>query len=370
MSTLFASSTNLSQHRVAYDSVPWGDDFFGWLSQSLRRFGFKDISESNDEQSVGWVQMEDTSAVGFESPAYVWIDHYVFLRVRKDTRKVPGAVLQQEIKARSDEWLTAHPELKRPPKRVREEIKDAAKLSLLAKTLPVPKLLDAVWDINSAQLLILSASQSEIDLFDDLFRKTFDGFRIVEEVPFGLAGKAVAGDAHLSKYLAGCNQAGSDSLLDLIVSNKWLGREFVLWIMAVKSQNGGAYVDNKLVLAGDDQKAAYSGSIDANLAAIRQALAEGKTISDATVYVSGQNDEQWRVGLNTETFRLKSIKHPVLSIADAGSDKDDAMQADMLMRVWSLNTVCDVLLRELLREFLDSRCSGAFDGERIAWLEA
>lgn len=369
MSTLFASSTNLSQHRVAYDSAPWGDDFFVWLSQSLRRFGFKDISESNDEQSVGWVQMDDTNAVGFESPAYVWIDHYVFLRVRKDTRKIPGAVLQQEIKARSDEWLSARPELKRPPKRVREEIKEAAKLSLLAKTLPVPKLLDAVWDINNGQLLILSASQSEIDLFDDLFRKTFDGFRIVEQVPFGIAEKAVAGDDNLAKMLAGCNQAVSDSLLDLITSNKWLGREFALWIMAVKSQNGGVYVDNKLILAGDDQKASYSGSIDANLAAIRQALAEGKTISDATVYVSGQNDEQWRVGLNTETFRLKSIKHPVLSIADASADKEDAMQADMLMRVWSLTTVYDVLLRGLLAEFLACRFLGSFDADLHDWLE-
>lgn len=41
----------------------------------------------------------------------------------------------------------------------------------------------------------------------------------------------------------------------------------------------------------------------------------------------------------------------------------------MLMRVWSLTTVCDVLLRGLLAEFLVCRLSGSFNAYLNDWLE-
>lgn len=352
MSTIFSSSTNLTLFRVD-GTIPGSQELFPVFAGALARLAFKDIFETLDEQSTGWVQPDDYTATGFSDPTHIWIDRYVFLSVRKDTRRVPGAVLKQEISAMESKWLESHPQLKRPPKQVREDIKDTARLSLLAKTLPVPKVLHAVWDTQRGLMYVLSASQSEVELFCELFGRTFEGFGLLRLAPFDIAAGAVSSSLPLCKKLAAANQSTSGFLLDLINSNVWIGRGFANAILEQEIAVPGVsvYVGNKICLSGDGKKAVFSGAIDENLVGVRAAISEGRQISDITVCLENNDGQLWQFQLNTETFQMKGIKCPPAVIDPSGDDATE-VQATMLLRIGSIQSLLEQLIGMCLREYL------------------
>lgn len=356
MSTLLGSSVNLSIFTVSGLDKLQPIDMFQFVQPALQKFAFKDISDGIDEQSVGWVQIEDMTATGFQSPAYAYIDKSVFLSLRKDTRKVPAAVLKQEITDRTAAWMADHSGMKRPPKRTREEIKESAKAHLLCKTFPVPKVLDAVWRVDINLVYVLSASQGELDLFCDMFHKTFDGIHLCEVPPYHRALGMSTANRLLFEAVQKSNQAATDSLLDLINSNAWIGREFILWLLsgATTAVHGvSAWVEDKVALVSDNRKAVFSGPIDENLVAIRSALQEGKHASDAVIHLEDNDGDAWRLVLNAETFRMRSVKCPPARI-ERCDDEVSERQAAMLMRANSLRWVVSHM-NAYLYEFLRSR---------------
>lgn len=337
MSTLLSSSINVSVFSVHGLPPLRSDEIFAFMQAELQRFAFRGISDTSEEQSIGWVQIEDRMQTGFESPAYVLIDKFAFLSLRKDVRKVPAAVLKQEVADRSAAWLSEHPNMKRPPKRVREEIADAAKLHLLGKTLPVPKVLDAAWNIESGLLYVLSASQSELDLFCDMFHRTFDGVSLLEYVPYERALGAAAADRNVVDAVIAANRATSGALIDVMHSNIWIGQNLALWFMTGTAMvpDVSVWVDDKVALSGEGRKAVFSGSVDNNLVALRSSVTEGNSVSDVVVHMEHSDGDIWRFNLNTETFRMRSVKFPAAKI-DYHEDAIEERQATMLCRVDSL----------------------------------
>lgn len=355
MSLITSSSLNVSVFTVS-GCLP-SEDLFLFLSSNLIRFGFKDISDTNDEQSLGWVHVEDKTRSSFSSPEFLHVNEYVFLSVRKDTRKVPAAVLYQECVDREAAWLKnkANEYIKRPPKKTRDEIKESAKLDLLKKTLPVPKVFHAIWNTQLQQLIVLSTSNSDVDMFVDLFHKTFESMHLVEQVPFAWANSAVILSTKMHGKLNEYNQATSDSLLDLINSNKWLGQEFALWLLSspMAIQGLSVWADEKITLCGDNKKAVFSGSIPENMGAIRAAIAEGKRISDIVVNIETNDGLVFKANLNTETFHLKGVKLPPVK-SDYMDRAEDMLQAEYLLRTSLLNDVIGHMFRSCLFEFLSS----------------
>lgn len=358
MSTIFSSSTNFMMLKVTGD-LPGPEALFPFLSELMQKFAFRDISETVDEQSLGWVQVDDHTATAFDSPEYVWIDRFVFLALRKDVRRIPGAVLKQEISDREAVWLEEHPDLRRSPKKVREDIKESAKLALLEKTLPTPKLLHAVWDIETGVMYLLTASNADLDLFLCLFCKTFEGFGIYATTPFDIAGAAVSDSLLLFEKLAAANQSTTGSYLDLVKSNTWVGRSFALWMLnesgAAMLPGVSAWIGDKLVLAGDGKKVVASGPIDENMITIRSALDEGKCLADITVMIEDNDGNTWKLGLNTDTFWFKGVKCPGVLL-----ERDENVterQADMLLRIGMLRKMLSYLFAGFLREFIRQRFS-------------
>lgn len=354
MSLITSSSLNVSVFAVGGD-VPVTDNMFSFLSGKLSRFGFKDISGSNDEQSLGWVHVEDKSKSSFSSPEFLHVNEYVFLSIRKDTRRVPSAVLDQECAQFEAFWLEDHTGLKRPPKSVRGELKEKAKASLLAKTLPVPKVFHAIWDTSMQQMIVLSASNADIDMFADLFHKTFDELHLVEHVPFEWATSASFLSKSVYTKLVESNQATTNALLDLLNSNKWIGQEFALWLLSspMAIQGLTVWADEKITLYGDNKKAVFSGSIPENMGAIRAAIAEGKRISDIVVNIETNDGLIFKANLNTETFHLKGVKLPPVK-SDYMDRAEDMLQAEYLLRTSLLKDVIGHLFGRCLFEFLAS----------------
>ena len=224
---VYANTVSITQFAVTGE-LP-AKDQFDWFSKKLADRGFQSIENSTEESAEGWTLVDKPDDVEFSVPSDFWRDNYVVFSLRKDQRKIPAAVLKSHAGREEGAFLAQNPNLRRTPKHKREEIKEQVQLRLLTKCLPVPSSVDVVWDQKNGVLTLFSLGTKVIERFEDLFRKTFEGFSPVVIHPFARARKLLHGQ--LLDSLESANLAGSDAVVALIRDNQWLGWEFMLWLL-------------------------------------------------------------------------------------------------------------------------------------------
>ena len=385
---ILSNTVSICQFRVAGD-LP-ATDLFQWASERLARNAFQPIDQGTAELSTGWVHLDDHRESDFSVPAAFWRDHYLAFTLRRDQRRLPAALLKAYQQVAEHEYLAANPGLSRVPKQKREELKDAVRVSLLARTLPVPSAWDAVWDTRNGLVTFTSLSPTIVEQFEAQFKKTFEGLRLVAVHPFARA-EQVVGEG-LKPALLQANQAGSEAAIDLIRSNQWLGWDFFLWLMfrtmhdtseyrvsrpgpAQENEPFVAYVNDRLVLlcAGENgvQKITVAGPQD-HFSEVRTALSAGKRITEATLYLE-KEEHTWRVTLKGEMFHFASLKAPAVKIEkDDGVDEVSEREAVFFERMYLLEQGMQ-LFDSLYAAFLSLRLGAGWveEDRRIGeWMAA
>ena len=316
-------------------------DLAAWVGEGLVRDGFRSIEQTSEELSNGWVQLDDYQDSGFADLHTFQHDHYLAFCLRRDQRKLPTALLKPYLKKAEEDWLAVNPQFKRVPKHQREDLRDAVRGSLFAKTLPVPAIYDAVWDTRTNLVTFASLGTKAVDLFVEQFKKSFDGLRLVPLHPFARAGRVI--DDQLQSALAKANCSGSEAILEQIEANQWLGRDFLLWLMhetmnasseytinqpgpAISGDGFVAYLNDRLLLAASSetgvQKVTVTGPQD-HFSEVRTALQGGKDIHEAVLYMEKQ-EQLWKMTLKGSTFHFASFKAPSVTL-----EKDDITDASM-----------------------------------------
>lgn len=385
---VYSNTVSITQYTISGD-IPKNDQF-QWFSQKLSGRGFQSIENSGEELSEGWVLVDHPDDAGFEAPSTFWRDNYLVFSLRRDQRKIPAAVLKSHTGREEASFLAQHPNLRRTPKKKREEIKEQVQLRLLTRCLPVPSTVDVVWDLKSGVLTLFSLGSKALDRFEDIFRKTFEGFSPVIIHPFARARGLVEGA--LADKLEAANQAGSDAVTALIRDNQWLGWDFMLWLLQ-RGVNGegeftvcrpgnfaagerfSAWIDDRIQLQGGGeeggiQKVSVSGSQDSYLEAI-SALKSGKRITSATICME-KDENPWKLTLKGENFGFASFKCPQIRIErDATVDEVSEREAAFYERVFLLEQGLQ-LFDSLFTAFLKERLGDAWGGRMRAiqeWLE-
>jgi hypothetical protein len=316
-------------------------DLATWVGEGLANDGFRSIEQTSEELSSGWVQLDDYQESDFNDLHTFQHDHYLAFSLRRDQRKLPTALLKPYILNAEEEWLSANPQFKRVPKQQREDLRDAVRGSLFAKTLPAPAIYDAVWDTRSNMITFSALGTNAVDLFVDQFKKSFDGLRLVPIHPIARAGQVI-GDV-LQPALTQANRSSSDAVLEQIEANQWLGTDFLLWLMhetmnaaseyavnqpgpLVAGDSFVAYLNDRLLLAASSesgvQKVTVTGPQD-HFSEVRTALQGGKEIHEAVLYMEKQ-EKQWKMTLKGETFHFASFKAPAVTL-----EKDDITDPEM-----------------------------------------
>lgn len=385
---VYANTVSITQFTVTGDLPK--DDQYQWFSQKLSNLGFKSIENSAEELSEGWSLVDRPDDSSFESPSDFWRDNYLVFSLRRDQRKIPAAVLKSHSAREEGAFLAEHPNLRRTPKNKREEIKEMVQVRLLVKCLPVPSTVDVVWDLKSGVLTLFTLGTKVIERFEDAFRKTFEGFSLVIIHPFARARTLLEGQ--LLDKLEGENQAGSDSVVALINENRWLGWEFMLWLLQ-RGVNGegecavarpghfadgepfSAWIDDRIQFQGGGeeggiQKVTVSGSQDSYLEAI-SALKSGKSITSATICIE-KDENPWKLTLKGETFGFASYKCPQVRIEkDATVDQMSEREAVFFERMFLMEQGIQ-LFDSLYVSFLKERLNDSWGGRLKAvaeWLE-
>ncbi|MBI5483899.1 MAG: recombination-associated protein RdgC [Deltaproteobacteria bacterium] len=385
---VYANTVSITQFTITGDLPK--DDQFQWISQKLSGRGFQSIENSVDESSEGWTLVDSPDDSSFEAPSDFWRDNYLVFSLRRDQRKIPAALLKSHAGREEGLFLAQHPNLRRAPKKKREEIKEQVQLRLLTKCLPVPASVDVVWDLKSGVLTLYSLGSKVIERFEEIFRKTFEGFSPVIIHPLARARMLLEGQ--MLDKLEAANQAGSDAVVALIRDNQWLGWEFMLWLLQ-RGVNGegefpvcrpghfasgerfSAWIDDRIQFQGGGeeggiQKVTVSGSQDSYLEAI-SALKGGKRITSATVCIE-KDENPWKLTLKGETFGFASFKCPQVRIEkDATVDQMSEREAVFFERMFLMEQGIQ-LFDSLFTAFLNERLNDSWGGRLQSvqsWLE-
>jgi len=374
---ILSNTVSICHFRVVGDTP--ATDLFEWAAENLRKHAFRPIDQGMEELSTGWVHTGNNQDSGFASPGDFWHDHYLAFTLRQDRRRIPASLLKAYLQVAEHEFLAENPGYTRVPKQKKGEMRESVQARLLARTLPVPSCHDAVWDTESGILAFTSLSRAAVDAFDTHFKKTFPGLRLVAVHPFARAENVV--DEGLKPALAAANRATSEAALDLIVSNRWLGWDFLLWVM-YRTMNAAsvyqlsrpgpdeqgrpftAYINDRLVLCGTGenmQKITVAGPQD-RFSEVRTALRQGKVINEAAILFE-KGDDLWKLNLKGEMFHFASLKSPrVKEEKDNSVDRASEQEALFFERMYLLEGGLQ-LFDSLFAAFLFVRLGPGWNGE-------
>ncbi|MCW8892046.1 MAG: recombination-associated protein RdgC [Deltaproteobacteria bacterium] len=360
------------------------------LPEQLAGDGFRSIEQSADELATGWVELNDYDCSEFSSPDSCWRDQQVCFTLRQDRRRIPGALLKRQIAKLCEQFLAEKPTLNFVPKAEKEQIRDRARSLLLVRTLPAPSFYDVVWNTDKQLLRFCSLGQNAIDSFQGLFHQTFPGLRLQLFHPLSRALQVVPEQLH--SQLKKADQAQTDSILEQIEANRWLGFDFLQWLLyrtlnsdsryqvtvpgpLLEKQPFTAFLDNRLVLVGGGQegiqKIIVAGPQD-HYFEVKAALRQGKQIEEATVHLQQNEDEGWKLTLKGERFQFGSYRTPMIR---PETEPDDDPQAEAEAAFYTkLASVeeGEQMFNSLLRSFLEMRLSDQWRTEQTTirnWLE-
>ena len=384
---ILSNSVSICQFQVAGD-LPEGN-IFEWIGECLDKHAFTNIENCADELSIGWVRTDDYQSSDFSVSQPFRRDHYVSFTLRRDQRRIPTPLLKAYQLIAEQEFLDANPGFFRVPKQKREDIRDAVRLSLLARTLPSPAMYDAVWDTRNGLVTLASLSSKIIDIFETEFKKSFPGLRLLMIHPFARALRITPEE--LRENLEKSNLASTESVIDLIRANSWIGQDFLLWLLHQTMTGSGehsvsvngifskgepfvSFMNDRLLLqaCGETgiQKVTVAGAQD-DFREVLAALRMGKGITEATIHFE-KDENAWKLTLKGELFHFGSFKCPPVQIEkDSTVDRAAEEEAVFFERMHLLESgmqLFDSLFASFLAERLSDRWS-AITGTIKEWID-
>ncbi len=181
---ILSASLGLTRYRVV-EAIP--DSLWAEAHKRLKDNAFRDIDATTDERAWGWCNIDNMLDMDWaDSPPEK--GHFLCFSLRLDTRRIPPAVFKKHCMiALASELEQAKAEGKAfISKDRRREIREMVMLRLRARSLPVPAVFDAVWNMQTGRVLFCSTNAKAKTLFEDHFNLSF-GLNLEPLTPFFLA---------------------------------------------------------------------------------------------------------------------------------------------------------------------------------------
>src|SRR3989339_901825 len=107
-----------------------------FIAQKVIAFSFKDIDDTYDEYSIGWVSVLNMFDSQFAYASYVAGD-YITLTLRVDERKVSSAILKKIVQ-KEEERVRLEQQVPKLSRSMKVQIKERIRTDLMRKAIPLP----------------------------------------------------------------------------------------------------------------------------------------------------------------------------------------------------------------------------------------
>ena len=157
------------------------EKFWDFAAERIAEFSFRDIDDTFDEYSIGWVTVDNMFDSSFRNASY-GVGDQIVLAMRIDERKVSPALLKK-FSRKEEERLKKEHNAPRISRGHRQQIKEDIRLQLMKKALPLPSVYDLSWNLADNTLLFYSTNAKAQSILEDFFKECF-GLTIMMQVPY------------------------------------------------------------------------------------------------------------------------------------------------------------------------------------------
>jgi recombination associated protein RdgC len=351
---------SFSRYRLIGD-LP--DQFPAFFDERIRRHAFQSVWRTADEKAAGWTGLEDPLDIDFPYASYAQ-GRYLLFSLRVDRKSVAPSLLRLRI-MEAERSKIAETGQKKLYREQREAIRDATRLELLGKSLPVPSFFETCWSVPDNTLYFCSLSDKVFEELQELFRDSFQ-LTLSPFVPWDTQSSHVPSAPRVGGSAApAALPPGTDHLT--------IGREFLTWLWFKSEERNGAVLIpdageceviflRRLVLESGDGEYAETvvcQGMHADLKEGKEALRQGKKITAARLRIAHDQSE-WEFTFKADRFHFQSMKLPTLP----ESDGDEIDREGQLLERISLVEKAAGMMDLLFGSFLSIRCSGDWGKEQ------
>jgi recombination associated protein RdgC len=346
------------------------DRFNDLVSEHLRRNAFAERWRIADEKAAGWIALDDPLDSEFPCASYAQ-GRYLLFSLRVDRKTVAPSLLRLKVlEAERDKRKETGQ--KRLYREQREAIREAVRLDLLGKTLPVPSFYEVCWSVTSGTLLFGCLSDKVFEELQALFRDTFQ-LALCPAVPWE-AIPAAEGQAASRQQSGASSATDPGSLLPSGADPLTIGREFLTWLWFKSEERGGKIrlpdagdievgFTRRLVLEsgnGEYAETVVCHGLHADLKEGKEALRQGKRISTARLRIT-LDQVEWEFTFKADRFHFQSLKLPTIT-EDAATEEIDR-EAQLLERIYLIEGAVQTMVG-LFDAFLALRGSDHWEQEQ------
>lgn len=343
------------------------DHFPAFFDERIRKNAFQSLWRTAEEKATGWTGLEDPLDTDFPYAAYAQ-GRYLLFSLRIDRKSIAPSLLRlRTTEAERNKLMeTGQKKLYREQ---REAIREAVRLELLGRTLPVPSCFEICWSVKDHTLTFCSLSDKVFEELQTLFRDSFQlalSPYVPWEPPPGSAAPLPSGGIHpaIDPPPLPALPPGVDPLL--------IGREFLTWLWFKSEERNGriqiptvgeceVFFIRRLVLESGDGEYAETvvcQGLHADLKEGKEALRQGKKITAARLRLAHDRTD-WEFTFKADRFHFQSMKLPTIPEKD-GDELD--REGQLLERIDLVEKAAEMMDR-LFRSFLERRISPDWDGE-------
>ncbi len=166
-----------------------------FIADRIQSFSFRDIDDSFDEYSIGWVSVLNMFDTDFRYASYVNGD-YITLTLRIDERKVSAAIVKKYVQ-KEEERFKAEKQVPKVPRSKKVEIKERVTTELMRKAIPMPSTCDLCWSLSESILLFFSTNKKTHAVLEDFFKESF-GLMLKQQIPY-VVGEGLLSEEDVAK---------------------------------------------------------------------------------------------------------------------------------------------------------------------------
>ncbi len=148
------------------------DDFRNVFTKALGSRKFREIEvESDQDESLGWVDVSDPFDTEFMIERVVWND-YVLFALRQDQLRIPPAVFRLHFRRALTDYLDSQ-DRERATRAEEEEVRDMLEKQLRRRVLPSIRIFEVAWNLDRGEVWLFTPNKRVNEIFLDLFSDTF-----------------------------------------------------------------------------------------------------------------------------------------------------------------------------------------------------
>lgn len=152
-----------------------------YISERVMAFAFRDIDDTYDEYSIGWVSVMNMFDSQFQYASYAAGD-YITLTLRVDERKVSPAILKKFVQ-KEEERVKQEKQIPKIGRSLKVEIKERIHTELMRKAIPIPVIYDLCWSLSDSTLFFFTTNKKAHAVLEDFFKESF-GMLIRQQIPY------------------------------------------------------------------------------------------------------------------------------------------------------------------------------------------